>query len=227
MRRYWLMAAAIAMLFVTAFVVTAVSGWELEDPLAVITGAGPVAALISVGLLVVDVVAPIPASLIMIANGAVFGAVVGAMVSSIGSLGAFFVGFLLGRSGSGLAVRMLDGDTDQRVHRMFARRGALAVAVTRPVPIIAETTAVLAGASRMQWPKATGAAALGVVPQALVYALVGAMWTTFPAEALAFLAVLFVAVAVWGTVPAGLRMYQRRRLRSIGRRGQPRKALGR
>lgn len=192
------MAFVVATVFMAIFLVASAFGWGLEDPRRIIDHAGIVPALISVGLLVVDVVAPVPASLVMVANGALFGIVIGALLSTVGSIGAFAAGFALGRRGTLTMARVLGDEQARRADAMLHRHGALAVAVTRPLPILAETTALLAGASTMSWSRALAAAATGVIPQAIVYALVGAAWTSFAPESLAFLAVVLVAFVVWG-----------------------------
>jgi membrane protein DedA with SNARE-associated domain len=62
----------------------------------------------------------------------------------------------------------------RRADRLLARWGALAIVVTRPVPVLAETVAVLAGTSPLRWPAALLAATVGTAVPAVLYAAAGA-----------------------------------------------------
>ena len=75
---------------------------HLFTPLVVMNSgcecASPVAGL-GVGLLVSDVALPVPSSVVMVAQGAVFGLVVGALLALLGGVGATMTAYLLGRRG--------------------------------------------------------------------------------------------------------------------------------
>ncbi|MDQ3677520.1 MAG: VTT domain-containing protein, partial [Actinomycetota bacterium] len=71
--------------------------------------------------------------------------------------------------------RVAPGAERARADAFLARWGALAVVVSRPVPIAAETLALLAGASPLPWRRFLPAAALGSLPPALLYAAAGAL----------------------------------------------------
>jgi len=51
----------------------------------------------------------------------------------------------------------------------------LAILVTRPVPLLAETTAIVVGSSPLGWGRMALAALAGSFPGALLYALTGAV----------------------------------------------------
>jgi hypothetical protein len=57
--------------------------------------------------------------------------------------------------------------------------GALAVLASRPLPLLAETVAIVAGASSLRWSRAMLAAALGSLPEAVAYSLAGSIAPTF------------------------------------------------
>ena len=61
----------------------------------------------------------------------------------------------------------------QRADSLLRRWGALAILVTRPVPLLAETTAIIAGTTTMSW-QMTLVSVAGSLPAALIYAVVGA-----------------------------------------------------
>jgi uncharacterized membrane protein YdjX (TVP38/TMEM64 family) len=155
------------------------------------------AALVGVGLLLVDVVLPVPSSLVMVLHGALFGVIVGTCLSLCGGVGATLVGFGLGRRGGALLNRLVSSDERERADRLLTRWGELAIVVTRPVPLLAEATAMLAGASPIRWTRAAFAALVGTLPAALLYAVVGAAAASTLHWTLAFALVLPLAAAYY------------------------------
>lgn len=153
----------VAML-VTFMVVEVVGVDPLTDPRRLLDAGGVLAAIAGTGLLVADVVLPVPSSGVMLAHGALFGVVVGAALSLVGSLGAFAVGFGAGRRGERALQRLVSEEERRRADRLLRRWGALAIAVTRPVPILAETTAFVAGTSSLAWRTSLLAALVGSFP---------------------------------------------------------------
>jgi hypothetical protein len=86
--RYGLFVGIVLAIFLVTFVVIAALALPLLDnPGPLLRGGGVVAAVCGVGLLLADVVLPIPSSLVMIAHGALFGALAGAALSLIGGVG--------------------------------------------------------------------------------------------------------------------------------------------
>jgi uncharacterized membrane protein YdjX (TVP38/TMEM64 family) len=174
-RSYWLVAAVVVGAVLALFALAAAAGIPLlTAPLPAMHGAGRLAALIGVGLLVSDVALPVPSTVVMVAHGAFFGLLPGAALSVLGGVGATVFGFGLGRRGRGVVARLTTPRQRDRADRLFGRWGALAIVLTRPVPVLAETVAVLAGASPMRWPVAALAGAAGTVVPALACAWSGA-----------------------------------------------------
>jgi uncharacterized membrane protein YdjX (TVP38/TMEM64 family) len=175
MRRYAAASATIFVVLLALFVIG--ERWHVAlvaDPSAQMHQGGFFAALVGVGLLMADAVFPVPSSLVMITHGAVFGVVAGTLLSVVGSMGATLIGFALGRRGSALLTRCISPHERATADRLLARWGALAIMVTRPVPLLAETVAILAGASPIGWRRAAMAALAGAAPVAAIYALAGA-----------------------------------------------------
>jgi uncharacterized membrane protein YdjX (TVP38/TMEM64 family) len=147
----------------------------LIDPRPTFAGLGGIAALAAIGLLVADVALPVPSSLVMIWLGASYGWALGAVLSLAGCVGATAVAFWLGRRGGPLFERTVPSPERARADAFLSRWGVVAIAVTRPVPIIAETTAIVAGASpAVRWRGMFVAAVAGAAPLAIIYGLVGA-----------------------------------------------------
>lgn len=195
---YLLVGALIAGVMLAAFfAIEALDVPLLTDPSDRLGRAGMAGAALGVGLLVLDVGLPVPSSLVMTAHGALYGAALGGALSTLGGLGAALVGFWMGRSGSRALDRVVPAAARDRAQTMLARHGALVVVASRPVPLLAETVSLLAGASRMPSRAFAVAAAAGVVPTALVYAVAGAYGASTGGSLLAFGLVLLVAGVVW------------------------------
>ena len=198
LRRYWLTIAAMLAFFLALFgIVEALGVKILTDPSAWLEHRGPLAAAVGVGLLVADVFLPVPSSVVMIAHGALFGVVAGTVLSLAGSLGAAALGFFVGRRSDRLLERLVSPAEKARADQLLQRYGALAIVVTRPIPLLAETTAIMAGASPLGWGRLLGATLAGSVPPALLYALTGATSRSFGSGALMFGVVLLVTGVLW------------------------------
>lgn len=129
--------------------------------------------LIVAALLALDLVLPVPSSLVATSAGYLLGPVWGSVATWIGlSLGAA-AGYGLGRYAEPLALRIVGPAALARARELSARHGLWIVVVCRPVPVLAEATAVLAGINRLEpWAFAlqVGASNLGI---ALAYAWIG------------------------------------------------------
>lgn len=169
----------------------------LTDPSQWMGRGGLVAALLGVGLLIADVLLPVPSSLVMIAHGALFGVAVGTLLSLIGSVGAALTGFALGRRGGKWLEKGITPEERERVERMLERWGALAIVLTRPVPLLAETTAIMAGASAMSWQRLLAASFAGSLPPSLLYALTGSVAASFQNATLMFCFIMLVSAIFW------------------------------
>jgi uncharacterized membrane protein YdjX (TVP38/TMEM64 family) len=198
MKRYILiMALMIAFFLVLFFIVEGLGIPLLADPTPWMKHGGVLAACIGVGLLIADVLLPVPSSLVMVAHGALFGVALGTLLSLLGSVGAAVFGFAIGRRGGKLLERVVTREERTRADYLLSRWGALAIIVTRPVPLLAETVAIMAGASSLSWSKIVLAAFAGSLPPALLYALTGAAVANFKSTALMFGVVLLVAGFFW------------------------------
>jgi uncharacterized membrane protein YdjX (TVP38/TMEM64 family) len=202
---FLLVCAAILVLFgVTVFVGVPV----LEDPTPWLGRGGAGTAALTTGLLLVDVFVPVPSSLVMIANGVFFGVLWGSVLTLVGATGAALVGYGVGRWGSRAADRFIPPEERARARALVERWGALAVIVSRPVPILAEAVAVAAGLTGMRFGRFAAAAFAGSVPAAVLYSLTGAKAARLDSALLVFALVIAVAAVFW---LVGLRLSARMR----------------
>lgn len=128
---------------------------------------------------------PVPSSMLMTTNGYWFGPALGLVISFSSSMIAWISWYWLGWSlGWGVlepAINRLRGRKATApaerpgawVLDRFGHIGISLLIISRPVPVLAGLTAGAAGAMRMKWWKFLLGAALGVLPMATVYVLLG------------------------------------------------------
>lgn len=198
LRRFWLVVVGTALTILCLFVL-----FELTELKALLYLPEPSEstrvpfALIGVSLLVLDVFLPVPSSIIMLAHGALFGVAIGTALSTVGALGATLFGHWVGQTGAGAFRRFLSEDELARARSLFERWGTAAILITRPVPILAETTAIVAGASGFPRGRVLLAGTLGSLPGAFLYAWAGANGLDSANGSLAFAVVLGISAALW------------------------------
>jgi uncharacterized membrane protein YdjX (TVP38/TMEM64 family) len=179
MRRWVVLVVAVAVLVIAvAQLVDRTMGASLTSGIErVLCRPSPGAAFAVFGLLAVDVLFPVPSSLVMILSGAVFGVVAGALLAFFGSLAGNFLGFEISRRyGSGLAMRLF-GTTELELVKMrgaVSRYGVLAILLSRPLPVVMETLSIAAGLGDMKRSDFLSASILGTLPLCFVYAYAGA-----------------------------------------------------
>jgi len=189
---------ALAMLFIF-FVIQAFQPAFLQDAGFMMQQKKWLAALTGIALLILDVVAPVPSSLVMFANGILFGSVAGAALSLLGGLGAAYCGYWLGLKGQNAGQRFTGAASMAWANDFFSRWGLLAVIVSRPVPIMAEAVSIAAGMAGMKPGKLLFASALGLLPAALLYAIAGAYSLDLEGGLISFLAVIALSGVTWLT----------------------------
>jgi uncharacterized membrane protein YdjX (TVP38/TMEM64 family) len=160
-------------------------------------GSSAGAAVASFALLATDVVLPVPSSGVMIANGVLFGWAAASALSLAGCVASALLGGAIGRRGGPLLHRLVEPERQPRGADAIDRRGMFMIIVTRPVPIVAETTAILAGAAGMSYGRLAAAAAIGSLPPAVLYSLAGAVADSFGKAAVVFAGVLALSALVW------------------------------
>lgn len=198
MKQYSIIIGGLILFFLTIFVIVESLNLPLlTDPSAWMGTATVGAALVGIALLVSDVFLPVPSTFVAIANGALFGIALGTILSTVGSVGAALTGFFIGRRSDSLLSKLVSAAERERANRLLRKWGAIAIIITRPIPLLAETTSIVAGTSAMSWQTVTLASFVGSLPAALLYAITGATAATFNNAALSFGLVLLVAGLFW------------------------------
>ncbi len=152
-----------------------------------------------IGLLISDLILPVPATAVISALGYLYGVAMGGTIGAVGSLLSGVAAYGLCRwIGPGMARRLAGGADLNRYEAVFRRSGWWLVALSRWLPLLPEVVACLAGLSRMKSRTFLASLACGSVPLGFVYAAIGAAGQDRPALALTLSAVLPAALILAG-----------------------------
>ena len=169
----------------------------LTDPEYLKGSGGILAAITSIALLTLDIILPIPSSLVMIGNGTLFGAPLGFIISMIGGVTASIIGYFLGRTSSPWIKKIAKEDELTKAEELMSRFGLVALIVTRPVPLLSETMSIIAGTSSISITQMIISSIAGLFPAALIYAITGAYALTLDSGLYSFILVIGIAGIFW------------------------------
>ena len=160
---------------------------------------GPWSAVVGIGLIVADLVVPLPSPAVMAAMGLIYGAVLGGAIASFGSFLAALVGYTLCRAMGPRAAAWIAGPRQtERLSEFFDRKGMWAIAVSRFIPAVPEILACLAGLTRMPFGRFCAGNLLGSLGVGFVNAYFGARGETDPASTVAVVLVApYVALPIF------------------------------
>jgi len=155
------------------------------------TAAG-VAAFSIFALLALDIVLPVPSSIVSTAAGVLLGFWRGAAVIWLGMTVACLAGYFLGARASGMARRFVGDDGLRRAETLSRRYGDWTILICRPVPVLAEASVIFAGLIRAPFGRfawLTTGSNLGI---ALGYAAFGAYSMRLDSFLVAFVGALAI-----------------------------------
>lgn len=182
-------------------VVLAVADGRLDLSAAVIEAAirdlGPWAAAGSIGAMVLHSFVPLPAEVIAVANGMVFGPLLGIALTWAGAMAGAVVAFGLARRfGRPLVVRVVPARHWHRIDGWTATESAGALLLARLVPVISfNLINYAAGLTGVRFGTFLWTTGLGILPVTILCVVAGEVLIAAPAWA--WLAVAAVLAAVW------------------------------
>jgi uncharacterized membrane protein YdjX (TVP38/TMEM64 family) len=152
-----------------------------------------------VAVLAVDVFLPVPSSGVGTLAGAQLGTALGTVATWLGLTAGAVVGFAVARRwGKPLAERLAGREELARLEAPAHRFGAWLVLVSRPVPIVAEASVLLLGATRLSWRAFWWPLAIANLVLAVCYAALGDVARRYEWLATAvFLALVVPLVVAW------------------------------
>jgi uncharacterized membrane protein YdjX (TVP38/TMEM64 family) len=146
----------------------AVAAWLDPPPPA------PLLAAAEIGVLAADILLPVPSSLVATLGGAALGVVPGTACAWLGMTAGALAGWALGRVAGG-TLAAIDPADRLRLDRERRRLGPFLVVLSRPLPLVAEAVALLAGGTRMPAGEFLRAAAAGNVAVAAAWSIAGSV----------------------------------------------------
>jgi len=152
--------------------------------------------LIAIALLGVDSVAPVPSTFVILFLAAKAGPVAGIVGGTIGLTVGVLTAAWLGRAAVGrIAPRFFPDAELARLRENLEKRLTLTLACWRAVPVMAETTVILAAAAGVPLRRIFAATLLPNLLVALIYSV--AADDTFWTACAAFFATLAASAALW------------------------------
>ncbi len=205
--RWGLLVAAFLALLLVPFVLFEGALFEASERL-LRTGTSRLVTIPSVALLLMaDVILPVPSSLVATASGMLLGLAEGAFVTWFGLQMGALLGYFLGRSaGFHVTIRLVGRAELKRAARLHRRWGAASLIASRAVPVLAESSVLVAGAVRMPLRQFAWLTSFSNAAIALVYGFVGAR----ALETQTFLLALAASIGLPGILMGAIRVVERR-----------------
>ena len=163
---------------------------------------GHFAGLCAVLLLISDIFLPIPATAIMAILGSIYGIIIGGLYAAIASVIAGLTAYTLVRVMGKKAAVFIAGDNLEKLQNFFNKGGIWAIAATRVVPIVPEVLCCLAGLASMRIKLFVIALLCGSIPQAFLFATLGAWGKEEPffTIAVATFAPVLLLFCIWPVI---------------------------
>lgn len=156
--------------------VTIPSVQEANDAVVMLRKYDAWAWAVAIPLIWVDLVLPVPQTVVITALGMIYGTMLGGLLGSVGLITSGLLGYILMRTSARLILLRFTGPKSlKRMESLFERAGAWAIVLTRSLPYsIPEAMVFLAGLAGMGIRNFTVALTVGSVPTAFAFAAIGA-----------------------------------------------------
>ncbi|MBW0116951.1 TVP38/TMEM64 family protein [Pseudonocardia abyssalis] len=178
MRRWWKPALLAAIVVAAVVVALTVGVPPIPEVRAAVAGAGWAGPVLFAGLYAGLSLTPVPATVLSIAAGVLFGWAVGVPVVMAGAFTGAAIGFLLARHLGRTALDGVGGERLARLDAFLRRRGLVAVLVIRMVPILPFAVINMAcGLSALRTRDYLVGSGLGMLPAVTAFVGIGAYGT--------------------------------------------------
>jgi len=161
--------------------------------------------IVAVGLMIADILLPIPNTLIITLMGQSYGPFVGGLIGTLGSFSAGVIAYGMTRMLGRRFANWLLGDELKSAEKFFYQSGSFAVACSRWLPLLPEAISCMAGLARMPFGKYCVALLCGSVPMCFAYA---ALATMSDSEIIPLVISVILPIPIWWI--AGWLLHSRR-----------------
>lgn len=133
-----------------------------------------IASLVIGSLLSIDVIAPVPSSILSTAGGYFLGFIGGTIISLVGMTISCLIGYWIGaKFGRAAALRLVDTKEISGFESLQKKYGDWIIIISRSVPLLAETSVLFAGIGRMKFNRFISMVTISNLGISMVYAAVG------------------------------------------------------
>jgi uncharacterized membrane protein YdjX (TVP38/TMEM64 family) len=147
--------------------------------------AGSWAWALGIFLLIVDLLLPVPSTIVISALGYCYGLFLGGCFATVGLMASGMLGYGVGYCLGEKVARKWLGDRDFENGRwIFTQGGAWVVALSKAVPILPEVISCTAGLVRMPFRQFVLALACGSVPMGFLFSAIGHLGREAPGWAM-------------------------------------------
>jgi uncharacterized membrane protein YdjX (TVP38/TMEM64 family) len=156
-----------------------------------------IASLVIGSLLSIDVIAPVPSSILSTAGGYFLGFISGTLISLVGMTISCLIGYWIGtKFGRPAAIRFVDTKEISRFESLQKKYGDWIIIISRSIPLLAETSVLFAGIGRMKFRRFIFMVTISNLGISMVYAAVG----TYSAHINSFLLAFAAAIIFPGVM---------------------------
>ncbi len=136
--------------------------------------------IVGIGLLVADVLLPIPSSFVSVGLCWSLGSWLGGLAITLGMTMSFMSGYWIGSAFSSFAQKRIPRAEAVKFFGITRNRPLIAIAITRPLPVLSEAIAMMSGVFRVPFLPALLVASLSSAGIGAVYAASVALARTQP-----------------------------------------------
>ncbi|WP_424356230.1 TVP38/TMEM64 family protein [Methanobacterium sp. MBAC-LM] len=134
-----------------------------------------IASLVIGFLLSIDIIAPVPSSILSTAGGYFLGFIGGTLISLVGMTISCLIGYWIGaKLGRAAALRFVDTKEISGFESLQKKYGDWIIIISRSIPLLAETSVLFAGIGRMKFNRFIFMVTISNLGISMVYAAVGA-----------------------------------------------------
>ena len=150
-------------------------------------------AAVSFVVLTSDIVLPVPSSIVMYVNGYVLGVIFGSIISLLSLIVSAMIGYYLGK----ITSSVLKTTTEMNSQKFLNKYGAVAVLLTRGIPILSESVCFVSGYNKLPFKKYVLYNIVGYIPLCILYAYCGSLGYDKNIFLLSFGCSLIIAASFW------------------------------
>jgi 3-dehydroquinate synthase len=161
--------------FLMIFIIFELSGLlTLEDAKDWVISFDSLAGLVIILMLIIDLVIPVPSSVLMTLAGSLYGFFWGVLIGTLGSLLASITGFCLTRYiGKRKALTFIDESEQKSMNKWFTQWGEGILILSRMVPMLTETMSCFAGLTGISFSRFLSIIIIGTIPVTVYYSYFG------------------------------------------------------